>query len=263
MQTFEQKLRLYKLLVSIGFKEIEVAYPCANQSEFDFVRYLVETPSLIPDDVLIQVVSPCREDAILRTVDSIRGAKQAIIFTYLPSSDNYRETVLNISEEEWIERARRGTVYTRSLTKDDPSTQGTCWTYNFGFEDFANARVDAIIRCTEAVKAAWGPTKDHKMIIGVASSIEVSAPNVFADQVEYLSRSISERDTIRLTVHTHNDRGGAIASAEVRVVGSFRCLSLFSRDILPSDKIARSGVLYSVYLSSRYANRKMLTSRLL
>ncbi|OJD36916.1 2-isopropylmalate synthase [Diplodia corticola] len=215
--TFEQKLRLYKLLVSIGFKEIEVAYPCANQGEFDFVRHLVETPGLIPDDVLIQVITPCREEAIHRAVQSVRGAKQAVLFTYLSSSDNYRDTVLRISEDEWVERARQGTAYARSITKDstDPAVRQTRWTFNFGFEDFANARLSAIIRCTEAVKAVWGPTAEQKMIIGIASSVEASTPNVFADQVEYLSRNISGRDTVRLTVHTHNDRGGAVSSAEL------------------------------------------------
>ncbi|KAI1676408.1 2-isopropylmalate synthase [Pyrenophora tritici-repentis] len=215
--TFEQKLSLYKLLVSIGFKEIEVAYPCANQVEFDFVRYLIETPGLIPDDVLIQVITPCRDETIKKAVESVRGAKQAIILTYLPSSDNFRNTVLNISEDEWVERARRGAAYARSITKesDDPTVRNTRWTFNFAFEDFANARMEAIIRCTEAIRAEWNPSREEKMIICVPSSMEASTPNIFADQVEYLSRNISHRDTIRLTVHTHNDRGGAVASAEL------------------------------------------------
>ncbi|RYN63886.1 2-isopropylmalate synthase [Alternaria tenuissima] len=215
--TFEQKLSLYKLLVSIGFKEIEVAYPCANQAEFDFVRHLIETPGLIPEDVLIQVITPCQEEAIKRAVESVRGAKQAILFTYLPSSDNYRDTVLKISEDDWVERARWGAAYARSITKDaeDPVIRSTRWTFNFGFEDFANARIGAIIRCTEAVRAEWNPSQNEKMIIGVASSVEASTPNVFADQIECLSSNISNRDTVRLTVHTHNDRGGAVASAEL------------------------------------------------
>ncbi|RYO44979.1 hypothetical protein AA0116_g13498 [Alternaria tenuissima] len=181
----------------IGFKEIEVAYPCANQAEFDFVRHLIETPGLIPEDVLIQVITPCQEEAIKRAVESVRGAKQAILFTHLPSSDNYRDTVLKISEDDWVERARWGAAYARSITKDaeDPVIRSTRWTFNFGFEDFANARIGAIIRCTEACRGL--------------------DPNVFADQIECLSSNISNRDTVRLTVHTHNDRGGAVASAEL------------------------------------------------
>jgi 2-isopropylmalate synthase len=217
IQTFEQKLSLYKLLVSIGFKEIEVAYPCANQAEFDFVQHLVQTPGLIPDDVIIQVITPCRDETIKRAVESLRGAKQAIILTYLPSSDNFRDTVLNISEDEWVEHARRGVAYARSITKDsdDPAIRSTRWVFNFAFEDFANARMEAIIRCTEAIRAEWDPSEDQKLIICLPSSMEATTPNVFADQVEYISKNISKRETIRLTVHTHNDRGGAVSTAEL------------------------------------------------
>lgn len=199
----------------MGFKEIEVGLPCANQSEYDFIRHLVQTPNLIPDDVNIQVITPCREDAIKRAVESVHGAQQAIIFTYLPSSDNYRETILGISEDEWVARASRVSRYARSITNDNPFDKGTRWTFNFGFEDYANARLEAVVRCAEAVKSAWGPTEDDKMIFGIASSVESSMSNIFADQVERFCQSVSDRASWRLTVHTHNDRGGAVASAEL------------------------------------------------
>ncbi|KAF7198616.1 Isopropyl malate synthase AMT7, partial [Pseudocercospora fuligena] len=217
------KLRLFKLLVSIGFKEIEVGYPCANQEEFDFIRYIIETPGIVPNDVLIQVITPCREDAISRAVESLHGAKQAILLTYLPSSDNYRDTILQISEDEWIDRAQQITKFARSVTKDstaDDIARKTHWTFGFGYEDFPNARMDAVARCAETVLSAWGATKDDQPIVCIASSVECASPNVFADQVEYLARRLSGGcKNFRLSVHTHNDRGGAISSAELACLG--------------------------------------------
>ncbi|EKG16116.1 Pyruvate carboxyltransferase [Macrophomina phaseolina MS6] len=206
---------MFKLLVAIGFKEIEVAFPCASRTDYEFVRYLIETPGLVPDDVALQVITPCREDAIQTAVDSLRGAKRAIMMTYMASSDNLRETVLQLSEDEWIERARRCTAFARSLLKDDPSVHATNWTFNFGFEDFANARPEAVLRCADAVLDEWDPTPAWPMILGVAASVEVTTPNVFADQIEYFLRNVPRRNDFRLTVHTHNDRGGAVATAEL------------------------------------------------
>ncbi|KXT09538.1 hypothetical protein AC579_9093 [Pseudocercospora musae] len=221
--TFTQKLQLFRLLVSIGFKEIEVGFPCANQAEFNFVRYIIETPGIIPDDVLIQVITPCRRDAISRAVESLHGARQAILLTYLPSSDNYRDTILQISEEEWIERARQITKFTRSVTKDSPAdniARRTRWEFGFGFEDFPNARMDAVARCAESVISAWGATEDDRAIVCIASSVESASANVFADQVEYLTRRLSGGcKNFRLSVHTHNDRGGAVSSAELACLG--------------------------------------------
>ncbi|EME80586.1 uncharacterized protein MYCFIDRAFT_190022 [Pseudocercospora fijiensis CIRAD86] len=212
--TLEQKLRMFQHLVSIGFKEIEVALPFANQAEFDFVRYLVNTPGVIPDDVLIQVITPARREAIQRTVDSVQGAKQAILFLYMPSSDNYRETMLDLSEDEWVARAREMTTFARSITKDN-ARSSTHWTFSFGFEDYANARLDAVVRCAEAVYAAWQPTLQAPMMFAIASSVESSMVNVFADQVEMFCQNVPKRDTWRLSIHTHNDRGGAVAAAEL------------------------------------------------
>lgn len=230
-KTFDQKLRLFQFLVSMGFKEIEVGHPSANQGEFDFIRHLVDTPGLIPEDVLIQVIAPCREEAVKRAVQSVQGAAQAIIFTYLPSSDNYRTTVLGISEEEWVDCAARVAKFAREITTatsttrrrksggndegSDSSSSTTKWTWNFGFEDFANARLEAVVRCAEAVKASWGPSVDAQMIFSLASSVESSMPNVFADQVERFCQSVSDRSCWLVSVHTHNDRGGAISTAEL------------------------------------------------
>ncbi|KAK6216872.1 2-isopropylmalate synthase [Colletotrichum tabaci] len=214
--TFNQKVIIFKSLVSLGFKEIELGYTGASKSDNDFVRHVVETPGLVPDDVCIQVCSPCREDALLQTVKSLHGAKKANVFTYIGCSDSLREVVLRMTEDEWVERARSCAAYVRSLVKDGgPYAEGTEWSFSFGFEDFSNARVEAVIRCAEAVKAAWKPTVDDKMVLGVAASVEVSPPNVFADRVEYLLKNLSGRETFRFGVHPHNDRGCAVAAAEL------------------------------------------------
>lgn len=199
----------------MGFKEIEVGHPCANQGEFDFIRHLVDTPGLIPEDVLIQVIAPCSEEAVQRAVQSVQGVARAVLFTYLPSSDNYRTTVLGISEDEWVNRAARVAKFAREITTTTSTTTTTKWTWNFGFEDFANARLEAVVRCAEAVKASWSPSVDAQMIFALASSVESSMPNVFADQVERFCQSVSDRSCWLVSVHTHNDRGGAISTAEL------------------------------------------------
>ncbi|PVH95117.1 aldolase, partial [Periconia macrospinosa] len=211
--TFSQRVELFKLLVKVGFKEIEVAFPCSCKTDYDFVRYLVETPGLVPDDVTLQVITPCREDAIKTAVESLRGAKKGIVMTYMASSDNLRETMLRLSEDEWIARAQTVTAYARSIIAEDASE--TQWTYNFGFEDFANARPEAVLRCAKVVIDEWDPSPERPMILGVASSVEISTPNIFADQIEYFLRNVPRRTDFRLTVHTHNDRGGAVATAEL------------------------------------------------
>ncbi|GJC89913.1 isopropyl malate synthase gloH [Colletotrichum liriopes] len=200
----------------MGFKEIELAFVGASKTDHDFVRYVVETPSLVPDDVCIQVCSPCRKEALLETVKVLHGAKKANIFTYIGCSNYLREVVLGMTEDEWIERARSCAAYVRSLVKDTGLyADGTEWTFSFGFEDFSNAEVESVVRCAEAVKSAWKPTVDDKMVLGVAASVEVSPPNVFADRVEYLLKQISDRETYRFGVHPHNDRGCAVAAAEM------------------------------------------------
>ncbi|XPS81840.1 2-isopropylmalate synthase [Ascochyta lentis] len=211
--TFAQRVEMFKLLVEIGFKEIEVAFPCSCKTDYDFVRHLVETKGLVPDDVTLQVITPCREDAIETAIESLRGAKKGIVMTYMASSDNLREVMLRLSEDEWVARAKRVTSYARFLIAQD--TSGTQWTYNFGFEDFANARPEAVLRCADVVINEWDPSIERPMILGVAASVEVSTPNVFADQIEFFLRNVSRRSDFRLTVHTHNDRGGAVATAEL------------------------------------------------
>nr|QIW91873.1 HtyA [Phialomyces arenicola] len=213
--TTQQKWRMFRLLVAIGFKQIEVSFPCASETEYNFTRELIETSGAVPDDVSLEVMTPCRKETIHRAVESLKGAKKAILFTYIATSDNYRETVLQISEAEWLERVRICVEYARSITKDDPVACETDWSFGFGFEDFANARPDAALRLAETIQTAWQPSRANPVILGLASSVEASTVNVFADQVEYFARNLSHRDTVCISIHTHNDRGGAVASAEL------------------------------------------------
>ncbi|KAL4742228.1 hypothetical protein BDV11DRAFT_181371 [Aspergillus similis] len=211
----EQKLRFFKMLVEIGYKEIEVSFPSASQIDFDFTRSLVETPGLTPDDVWLQVLSPCREDLIRRTVDSLKGAKKAILHIYLATSPCFRRIVFNMDKQQSLEMAVRCTKYARSITKDDPSTAGTEWQLEFSPETFSDTEPEFAAEVCEAVKAAWEPTEERPIIFNLPATVEMTTPNVFADQIEYFCRHVSEREKYVVSVHPHNDRGCAIAAAEL------------------------------------------------
>ncbi|KAL3469188.1 hypothetical protein BJX99DRAFT_265442 [Aspergillus californicus] len=211
----EQKLRFFKMLVEIGYKEIEVSFPSASQIDFDFTRSLVETPGLTPDDVWLQVLSPCREDLIRRTVESLRGAKKAILHIYLATSPCFRRIIFNMDKEKSLEMAVRCTKFARSITKDDPTMAGTEWQFEFSPETFSDTEPEFAAEICEAVKVAWEPTTEVPIIFNLPATVEMSTPNVFADQIEYFCRKVSEREKYVVSVHPHNDRGCAIAAAEL------------------------------------------------
>ncbi|KAK5457243.1 2-isopropylmalate synthase (Alpha-isopropylmalate synthase) (Alpha-IPM synthetase) [Exophiala xenobiotica] len=211
----EQKLRFFKMLVELGYKEIEISFPSASQTDFDFTRYLVETPGVVPDDVWLQVLSPCREDFIRRTVESLRGAKKAILHLYLATSECFRRIVFGMTEEETLALAVKCTKFARSITKDDPSHAGTEWLYEFSPETFSDTSPEFAVRVCEAVKEAWGPTEDSKLIFNLPATVELATPNVFADQVEYFCTHMTEREKFCVSVHCHNDRGCAVAASEL------------------------------------------------
>ena len=214
-QTSEEKWRYWELLVKLGFKQIEIGFPIASDIEYDFMRDLINTPGAIPDDVTVQALSPCRKDALERSVDALRGAKKAILFTYIASSDNYRETIYGMTENECINRINDCVRFAKSITVDKDSASETEWTFGFGCEDAGDARPDLLLRIGETVKSAWGPTVERPLIFGMATSVESITPNVFADLVEYISTNVTEREKIILSVHPHNDRGCAVAAAEL------------------------------------------------
>ena len=211
----EQKLRFFKMLVELGYKEIEVSFPSASQTDYDFTRGLVETEGVVPDDVWLQVLSPCREDFIKRTVESLKGAKKAILHLYLATSECFRRIVFGMTEDESVALAVKCTKYARSITKDDPSQSGTEWLYEFSPETFSDTSPEFAVKICQAVKEAWEPTEDKPLIFNLPATVEMATPNVYADQIEYFCTNMTERKKICVSVHPHNDRGCAVAAAEL------------------------------------------------
>ena len=210
-----QKYRYFQMLVELGYKEIEVAFPSASDTEFDFTRRLVETPGTVPDDVWLQVLSPCREDLISRTVESLKGAKKALLHLYLATSECFQRIVFGFTQEQGIELAVRCTKYARKLTKDNPDQAGTEWAYEFSPETFSDTSPEYVVRICEAVKAAWEPSTSNPIIFNLPATVEMSTPNVYADQIEYFCRNMTEREKFCVSLHPHNDRGCAVAAAEL------------------------------------------------
>lgn len=192
-----------------------MSFPAASQTDFDFTRRLVETPGVCPDDVWLQVLAPCREDIIRRTVDSLKGAKKAILHIYLATSECFRRIVFNMTKEQSLEMAVRCTKYARSITKDDPSNAGTEWHFEFSPETFSDTEPEFAAEICQAVKAAWEPTEDAPMIFNLPATVEMATPNIFADQIEFFCSRMTEREKFVISVHPHNDRGCAVAAAEL------------------------------------------------
>ncbi|CDO93904.1 unnamed protein product [Kluyveromyces dobzhanskii CBS 2104] len=212
MNLEEKKLMLSKLC-ELGFKEIEVAFPSASNVDFQFTQYAVKN---VPDDVAIQVLSPCREPLIERTVESLVGAKNAIVHIYLATSPCFREIVFNdMSHEDCIEKAVKCAKLVRSLTKDHPDRQDTNWSFEFSPETFSDSEPEFVLEICEAVKAAWEPTEENPIVFNLPATVEMTTPNVYADQIEYFAQKISEREKVCISLHPHNDRGCAVAAAEL------------------------------------------------
>lgn len=207
-----EKKEYFQTLLDIGFKEIEVSFPSASQTDFDFTRYAVETA---PEDVSIQVLTQSREHLVRRTVESVKGAKRATIHTYLATSDLFRDVVFNMSKEEAIAKAVETAKLVRSLTKDDPNMQDTIWSYEFSPECFSDTPTDFAVEICEAVKNAWEPSVEQPIIFNLPATVEVASPNIYADQIEYFCNHITEREKICVSVHPHNDRGCGVAATEL------------------------------------------------
>ena len=203
------------MLIEIGYKEIDVSFPSASQTEFDFTRKIVETPGAVPDDLWLQVLSPCRKELIRRTVDSVAGCKKAIISLYIAASDSFQKTIFDASQDEVLELAVDCVKYTRSITKDDPCQRLTEWNLMFSPEAFSDTDVEYSLRLCEAVKAVWEPSTENPIILNLPATVEMSTPNTFADQVEIFSNGILEREKVCVSLHPHNDRGCAVAAAEL------------------------------------------------
>jgi 2-isopropylmalate synthase len=210
----EKKLRFFEMLVQIGLKEIEVGFPSASQTDFDFVRMLIEEKR-IPDDVTIIVLTQSRDELIRRTVESAVGARRAIVHLYNSVAPVFRKVVFNMSREEITNIAVTGTRLVKELVAQHPQTQ---WGFEYSPESFSTTELDFSRDICNAVAAVWQPTPQNKMIFNLPSTVECSTPNVYADQIEWMSRNLNNRDAVIISVHPHNDRGTAIASAELAVM---------------------------------------------
>ena len=215
-QDGDQKFRYFQMLTRLGYKEIEVSFPSASQTDFDFTRRLVETPGVVPEDVWLQVLTPCRKELIRMTVDSLKGAKKGLVHLYLATSPCFQQIVFGMDNSQSKALAVECTKYVRQITKDDPDfSPGTEWAFEFSPETFTDSDMDFVLEVCEAVKEAWGPSKENQIIFNLPATVEISTPNVYADQIEYFCRNISEREKICVSLHPHNDRGCAVAAAEL------------------------------------------------
>lgn len=210
----ERKWRMFETLVAMGFKEIEVGFPAASQTDFDFVRALVES-GRIPDDVTIQVLTQAREDLIRRTMDSVRGARAAIVHIYNSTSTLQRRVVFGKDRAGIVEIAVAGTRLIRELAADMPETK---LRLEYSPESFTGTELDFAVEICEAVMDVWGPTRDEPIILNLPATVEMATPNVYADQIEWFGRNIRDRAAVVLSVHPHNDRGTAVAAAELAVM---------------------------------------------
>ena len=209
-----RKLQFWGLLLSCGFKEIEVAFPSASQTDFNFVRQLIEE-NRIPDDVTIQVLTQAREDLIVRTFESLRGAKQATVHLYNATAPLFRRLVFGMEKAQIVELATRSTRLIRQLCEENPDTH---WQYEYSPETFCFTEPEFALEICEAVAEIWQPCDARTMIINLPATVEVSTPNVYADQIEYFCRHFSRRADVCISVHPHNDRGTGVASAELAVM---------------------------------------------
>ncbi|RZS30174.1 2-isopropylmalate synthase [Corticibacter populi] len=210
----ERKLRMFKTLVEIGFKEIEIGFPSASQIEFDFTRRLIEE-DLIPEDVTVQVLTQAREHLVRRTFESLKGVRRAIVHLYNATAPVMREVVLGMSEDEIVALARSNAQLFKDIAAQYPETD---WVFEYSPEMYSDTELAFSKRVVDAVTEVWQPTPEKKCIINLPTTVEHSTPNIFADMVEWTGRNLLRRDAIVLSVHPHNDRGTGTATAELALM---------------------------------------------
>ena len=210
----DRKNRMFNLLVKMGFKEIEVAFPAASQTDFDFVRSIIESGA-IPDDVAIQVLTQCRPELIERTFEAVKGAKNVILHFYNSTSTLQRDVVFRSDRAGIIKIATDAAAQIKALAAQAPETN---FTFEYSPESFTGTELDYALEICEAVKAVIQPTPQKKLILNLPATVEMATPNVHADQFEWFGRNISDRDSVLLSIHPHNDRGTAVAAAELALM---------------------------------------------
>jgi 2-isopropylmalate synthase len=209
-----RKRRMFDMLLKIGFKEIEVGFPAASQTDFDFVREIIEQ-RLIPDDVTIQVLTQARPELIARTYESLRGARRAIVHVYNSTSVAQRRVVFRTDRAGIVEIALRGATAVREHAERDGGTE---WVFEYSPESFTGTELDFAVEICDAVNSVWEPTPQRKSILNLPATVEMATPNIYADQIEWFGRHVGRRDAVVLSVHPHNDRGTGVAAAELAVM---------------------------------------------
>ncbi len=209
-----RKRRMFDMLVKIGFKEIEVGFPAASQTDFDFVREIIEE-ELVPDDVTIQVLTQARPELIARTYESLQGARRAIMHVYNSTSTTQRRVVFRCDRAGIIDIAVRGATAVRENALRYPDTE---WVFQYSPESFTGTEMDFAVEVCDAVNAVWEPTPQRKTILNLPATVEMATPNIYADQIEWFGRNVARRDCQIISVHPHNDRGTAVAAAELAVM---------------------------------------------
>jgi 2-isopropylmalate synthase len=210
----ERKMLMFKTLIAIGFKEIEIGFPSASQVEFDFVRKLIHE-RLIPDDVTVQVLTPAREPLIRRTFEALRGAHSAIVHLYNATAPIMRKVVLGLDENGIVDLATASANLFNELAANQSETK---WTFEYSPEMFSDTELAFSKRVVDAVVTVWQPRPERKCIINLPSTVEHSTPNIYADMIEWMHRNVTCRDSILLSVHPHNDRGTGIAAGELALM---------------------------------------------
>ncbi len=210
----DRKHRMFELLVQLGFMEIEVGFPAASQTDFDFVRYLVDH-RLIPDNVSIQVLTQSREHLIRRSFEALRGVNKAVVHLYNSTSPIQRQVVFGLDKAGIVDIAVSGARLIREIAAEYPDTE---WTFEYSPESFSATELDFALEVCEAVVEVWQPTPERKVILNLPATVEMATPNVHADQIEWFCRHLRRRDSVLISVHPHNDRGTAVAAAELALL---------------------------------------------
>ena len=212
--TVEQKCRLFQLLVDIGFKEIEVGFPAASAPDFDFVRKIIND-GMIPEDVTIQVLTQARQHLISRTFEALNGCRRAVVHVYNSTSRVQREQVFKRDREGILAIAKDGARMVADEAKKHPNTE---WVFQYSPESFTGTEMDFAVEVCNAVMDIWQPTPDKPVILNLPATVEMSSPNIFADQIEWFIDHLNNREAAICSVHTHNDRGCAVAASELAVM---------------------------------------------
>ncbi len=212
----EEKLEYFDMLVRIGFKEIEVGFPSASQIEFDFCRRLIEEKR-IPDDVAIQILCQCREELITRSIEAMRGAKNAIFHLYKSTSPAQRKHVFNATRADIVKIAAQGTTWVKQHSAPLVAA-GTRMRFEYSPESFTSTELEFALEICEAVTDIWQPTPQNKIILNLPATVEYATPNIHADQIEWMSTHLTRRDSTLISLHTHNDRGTGIAATELAML---------------------------------------------